>query len=328
MPESDNSTPPNGSGNGSGNGTGPGYDGVTTLRPPRRLRSPKGRKPMAPLPPRRTLWRKIVLTFQIIFVVFIILASIGGYFLYEKALYYKAKAETIDLKKLDDVNVTSTFYDVNGEELGRIFVEDRVVLKPEEIPDTLRQAVMAAEDRRFYQHGAIDYWGILRALHQNFGGHSRGVQGGSTIEQQLAKHLIGDFSRTMDRKFLEAFVAIRLEKALTKDEIMNYYLNRIYFGKGYFGVGAAARGYFGKEAKDLTVPECALLAGIIRAPTSSSPRTDTCTRPRCAATSRSSRCTRRATSGRTRNIRARSTRPSASCRPSPTACSRSSWRRR
>src|ERR1700722_13080733 len=83
--------------------------------------------------------------------------------------------------------------------------------------------------------------------------------GGSTIEQQLAKHLIGDFSRTLDRKFLEAFVAIRLEQNLTKDQIMNYYLNRIYFGKGYFGGGAAARGYFGKEAINMTVPECALL---------------------------------------------------------------------
>jgi penicillin-binding protein 2 len=133
---------------------------------------------------------------------------------------------------------------------------------------------MAAEDRRFLEHGAIDYWGILRALREDLSNKAHGVQGGSTIEQQLAKHLIGDFSRTLDRKFLEAFVAVRLEQNLTKDQIMNYYLNRIYFGKGYFGVGAAARGYFGKEAKDMTVPECALLAGIIRAPTSSSPRVD------------------------------------------------------
>ncbi len=206
--------------------------------------------------------------------IFVVLAAIAGYLIYEKGLYYYARAETIDLKKLDDLNVTSTFYDVNGEELGRIFVEDRIELKPEQIPESMRQAVMAAEDRRFYEHGAIDYWGILRALRENLGKHAHGVQGGSTIEQQLAKHLIGDFSRTLDRKFLEAFVAIRLEKALTKDQIMNYYLNRIYFGKGYFGVGAAARGYFNKDASDLTVPECALLAGIIRAPTSSSPRTD------------------------------------------------------
>jgi len=221
-----------------------------------------------------SFWRKLWLAIQIGFVVLIIASSILGYFAYEKALVYYARAETYDLKKLDDLNVTSTFYDVNGEELGRIFVEDRIVLKPEEIPPAMREAVIAAEDRRFYQHGAIDYWGIMRAFRENLSKKAHGVQGGSTIEQQLAKHLIGDFSRTMDRKFLEAFVAIRLEQHLSKDQIMNYYLNRIYFGKGYFGVGAAARGYFGKEAINLTVPECALLAGIIRAPTSSSPRVD------------------------------------------------------
>ncbi len=249
-------------------------DGVKGPAQPRRMEQPK-RIARAPQPKKKwTLWRKIVLTFQVIFIVGMVLACIVGYFIYEKALVYYARAENYDLKKLDDLNVTSTFYDVNGEELGRIFVEDRIVLKPDEIPDIMRQAVMAAEDKRFYEHGAIDYWGIVRALREDLTRKSHGVQGGSTIEQQLAKHLIGDFSRTMDRKFLEAFVAIRLEQNLTKDQIMNYYLNRIYFGKGYFGVGAAARGYFGKDASQLTVPECALLAGIIRAPVSSSPRVD------------------------------------------------------
>ncbi|MCE0483432.1 MAG: transglycosylase domain-containing protein [Methylacidiphilales bacterium] len=244
-----------------------------SLAPPRRLRRSRGERNQ---PPKKkwSFWKKVWITFQIGVLIVIILGSVAGYFIYEKALVYYARAETYDLKKLDDLNVTSTFYDVNGEELGRIFVEDRIVLKPDEIPDTMREAVMAAEDRRFRDHGAIDYWGILRAMRENLLKKSHGVQGGSTIEQQLAKHLIGDFSRTMDRKFLEAFVAIRLEQNFTKDQIMNYYLNRIYFGKGYFGVGAASRGYFGKEARDLTVPECALLAGIIRAPTSSSPRVD------------------------------------------------------
>lgn len=246
---------------------------TATLAPPRRIKT--SRRDRSPTPKKkRSFWRTVWIGIQIFLLVLIVLGSVLGYFAYEKALVYYARAETYDLKKLDDLNVTSTFYDINGEELGRIFVEDRIVLKPDEIPDTMREAVMAAEDKRFKDHGAIDYWGILRALRENLIKKSHGVQGGSTIEQQLAKHLIGDFSRTMDRKFLEAFVAIRLEQSLTKDQIMNYYLNRIYFGKGYFGVGAAARGYFGKDAMKLTVPECALLAGIIRAPTSSSPRAD------------------------------------------------------
>ena len=253
-----------------------GNEPTATLPPPRRVGGSRRNRPTAPSKPKRkwSFWRTIWAGIQICGIIVIVLGTVLGYFVYEKALEFYAKAETYDLKKLDDLNVTSTFYDVNGEELGRIFVEDRIVLKADEIPDTMRQAVMAAEDRRFKDHGAIDYWGILRALHENLGKKSHSMQGGSTIEQQLAKHLIGDFSRTMDRKFLEAFVAERLERSLTKDQIMNYYLNRIYFGKGYFGVEAAARGYFGKDAIQLTVPECALLAGIIRAPTSSSPRVD------------------------------------------------------
>lgn len=242
--------------------------------PPRRSSMARRSRPAPPPKPKRSFWRILWITFQIGFLIFLIAGSVAGFFAYQKALEFYTKAEAVDLKKLDDLNVTSSFYDINGEELGRIFVEDRIVLKPDEIPKIMRQAVMAAEDRRFFQHGAIDYWGILRAVHENITKHGKAVQGGSTIEQQLSKHIIGDFSRTMDRKLLEAFVALRLERTLTKDQIMNYYLNRIYFGKGYFGVGAAARGYFGKEAKNLTVPECAMLAGIIRAPTSSSPRTD------------------------------------------------------
>jgi penicillin-binding protein 2 len=244
------------------------------LQQPRRIDGSRREPKSAPAKKQMSFWRKLWLGIQIGFIVTIVLGCVLAYFAYEKALVFYARAETFDLKKLDDLNVTSTFYDVNGDELGRLFVEDRIVLEPDQIPPAMRQAVMAAEDRRFYQHGAIDYWGILRAFRENLSKKSHGVQGGSTIEQQLAKHLIGDFSRTMDRKFLEAFVAIRLEQSLSKDQIMNYYLNRIYFGKGYFGVGAAARGYFGKEAINMTVPECAMLAGIIRAPTSSSPRVD------------------------------------------------------
>jgi penicillin-binding protein 2 len=243
--------------------------GGGTLSPPRQVRPERVVAPKR----KRTFWRRVWVWTQVVLAVLIIGACIAGYFIYQAAQTYYKRAEAIDLNKLNDVSVTSTFLDSNGEELGRIFVEDRVILKPDQIPQMMREAVMAAEDRRFYEHGAIDYWGIMRALRENLSKKSHVQQGGSSIEQQLAKHLIGDFSRTLDRKFLEAFVAVRLEQHYTKDEILNYYMNRIYFGKGYFGIGAAARGYFGKDdALQLTLPECALLAGIIRAPTSSSPR--------------------------------------------------------
>jgi penicillin-binding protein 2 len=250
-----------------------GIEDVTTLPPPRNRRSDSPSSGPAPKKKKRSFWRWLWIWTQVALAVVIIASCIIGWFVYQQGKVYYERAQKIDLGKLNDVNETSTFLDINGEELGRIFVEDRIVLKPDQIPDLMRKAVMAAEDRRYYEHGAIDYWGILRAFREDIGRKNH-VQGGSTIEQQLAKHLIGDFSRTMDRKFLEAFVAVRLEQNYSKDEILNYYLNRIYFGKGYFGVGAAARGYFGKEASQLTLPECAMLAGIIRAPTSSSPRTD------------------------------------------------------
>src|SRR5258708_39630669 len=124
-----------------------------------------------------SLWRRLWLGIQVCLVVVIIGGCVLGYIIYKKALVYYARAETYDLKKLDDLNVTSTFYDSNNTELGRIFVEDRIVLNHGEIPDIMRQAVMAAEDRRYYQHGAIDYWGILRALRENLGKTTK-VQGG------------------------------------------------------------------------------------------------------------------------------------------------------
>jgi penicillin-binding protein 2 len=245
--------------------------GAATTSPPRTRR---GASPApGPKKRKRSIWRTLWIWTQVALAVVIIGVSVAAYFIYQRAQVYYQRAEKIDLNKLNDVNETSSFVDVNGEELGRIFVEDRIVLKPEQIPDLFRKAVMAAEDKRYYEHGAIDYWGMARALRQDLE-HKGRVQGASTIEQQLAKNVIGDFRRTMDRKFLEAFVAVRIEQHYSKDEILNYYMNRIYFGKGYFGVGAAAKGYFGKDASELSLPECALLAGIIRAPVSSSPRTD------------------------------------------------------
>jgi len=200
------------------------------------------------------------------FVMAIILGCILGYFAYEKALVYYARAATYDLKKLDDLNVTSTFYDVNNEELAAF----------------LSRTASSSSPRRFRRPCARRSCGgrspVLRAWRDRLLGYlrpsgnlskkSHGVQAAArsssnwpSISSAIFPHDGPQISR--------AFVAIRLEQNLTKDQIMNYYLNRIYFGKGYFGVGAAARGYFGKEAKDLSVPECALLAGIIRAPTSS-----------------------------------------------------------
>lgn len=210
-----------------------------------------------------------------------VLSSLGGLIFLIATLWlisvvqwlrpYYVKAESYDLKTLDDFNVTTIFYDRHGEDIGHLFVEDRTLLKHDEIPEQMRHAAVAIEDRHFYKHGGIDYRGLLRAIYVD-AKTLRRSQGASTITQQLAKHVIGRFEKTLERKLEEAFLARRIEKAYTKDQILDYYLNRIYFGKGHFGLASAAKGYFGKEAKDLTLSECATLAGIIRAPNSASPR--------------------------------------------------------
>ncbi|MFQ3671515.1 MAG: transglycosylase domain-containing protein, partial [Verrucomicrobiia bacterium] len=205
----------------------------------------------------------------VIFVGILAVAAGVAAYLYLEPYYHKA--QTYDLGKLDDYDVTTTFFDKDGNVIGRLFTEDRIVLRRDQIPDRMRDAILAVEDRRFYSHGGIDFQGLARAAWINLR-LGRAAEGGSTVTQQLAKHLMGDFSRTIERKAVEAFLALRIEKAHSKDEILDYYLNRIYFGTGYFGLGAAAKGYFGKDAADLTIGECALLAGIVKSPNSSSPR--------------------------------------------------------
>jgi penicillin-binding protein 2 len=183
------------------------------------------------------------------------------------------KAREYDLSHLENLPVKTILYDSQGAAIGQLFVENRVMLREEEIPDNMRKTILAAEDRRFYWHMGIDPLGILRALRSNLTA-GRITQGGSTLTQQLAKQVIGDYRRRYSRKFVEMFVALRLEMAFTKSEILTHYLNRVYFGSGYFGLEAAAQGYFGKPASGLTLEECAVLAAIVRAPASYSPRQD------------------------------------------------------
>jgi len=187
------------------------------------------------------------------------------------AAKYRDAAEKIDLARLSEFSETTIFYDRRGQEIGRLFFEDRQVLQHHEIPDIMRWAILAAEDANFYKHGGIDYRGILRAALANIR-KGRATQGGSTITQQLAKHAIGIFARKLDRKLTEFFLAKRIEAKFSKDEILDLYINRIYFGKGYYGLAAAANGYFHKKPHELTLGECAMLAGIVRAPNTYSPR--------------------------------------------------------
>ncbi len=140
----------------------------------------------------------------------------------------------------------------------------------EDLPSELIYAVMAIEDRRFYEHAGMDPLGIARAAVINLM-HGDVVQGGSTITQQLAKNLFLSHERTLRRKIQEALLAFWLENELTKDEILTAYLNRVYFGSGAYGVEAAANTYFNKSARDLNLQESAMLAGLLKAPSRYSP---------------------------------------------------------
>ena len=188
--------------------------------------------------------------------------------------YYSARAGLINIDVIKEMPKASILYDYQGHAFGRFFDENRIPLPANQpVPKLLTEAVIATEDRRFYSHGAIDPVGMVRAAVVNFLGHG-GRQGGSTITQQLARNSIGQLQRTYDRKLLEIFLAHRIAKAYTKDQIIRYYLDRIYFGQGLYGAETTANAFFGVSARQLSLSQCALLAGMISSPNASSPWKD------------------------------------------------------
>ena len=187
--------------------------------------------------------------------------------------HYSRKADTFDLGALDRIHQGSNVLGEDGNELGRIFIEHRVIVEFEDIPQVMINALLATEDSRYYDHSGVDYKGICRSLVSNVKA-GRIEQGGSTISQQLARHVYRLSGRTYDRKLTEIFIARRMEKEYGKDEILTHYLNNIYMGSGFHGVAAASQGYFGKDLKDISVEEAALLAGIIKSPSIYNPFDD------------------------------------------------------
>ncbi|HZL39440.1 MAG TPA: PBP1A family penicillin-binding protein [Pseudolabrys sp.] len=169
-------------------------------------------------------------------------------------------------KRLPSIQIV----DVNGRPLATRGDAGGAVLPLKEMPGYVPKAFVAIEDRRFYEHYGVDPWGISRALIANI--LHRGVaQGGSTITQQLAKNLFLTQERTIHRKLQEAMLAIWLERKFTKTQILELYLNRVYFGSGAYGIEQAAQRYFGKSARQLSLPEAAILAGLVKSPSRLAP---------------------------------------------------------
>ena len=182
----------------------------------------------------------------------------------------REKSETFDLAELNKLESASIIYDRNGKELARLYVLNRTPITIKKVPQHMVDALVAQEDSRFFQHDGVDIIGIVRAVYLNFRAGEE-TQGASTITQQLARQTFNLMERSYKRKILEAFVARRIEKVHSKSEILEMYLNRIYFGKGFYGIQAASRGYFDKDVSELNIEEAATLAGLIKSPNRLSP---------------------------------------------------------
>lgn len=211
------------------------------------------------------LGKKYVLSLLILIPVFTLLGIAAGYFI--SNLF-----ELPNIEQLQSYNPsqTTTVYSKDGEVLAEFFTEKRAVVSLSDIPDSLKKAFIAVEDHRFYQHPGMDVIRILKAIWIDFVTWSR-AQGASTITQQLARNLFLTQKRTISRKVKEIILAIQIERRFSKDEILEMYLNQIYFGHGIYGVAEAASYYFGKPISQISLSEAALLAGIPNNPGQYSP---------------------------------------------------------
>jgi penicillin-binding protein 1A len=176
------------------------------------------------------------------------------------------------IEKLQDYkpNLASQIWSKDGILLAELGLEKREIVEMNDVPTRVVDAFLSAEDDKFFEHKGVDYLGLTRAMFANFKA-GKVVQGGSTITQQVAKSLLLSSERSITRKLKDFILAQRIEEKLTKKEILYLYLNQVYLGGGYYGVKAAARGYYNKELKDMTVAESAMLAGLLVAPGKYSP---------------------------------------------------------
>ena len=215
-------------------------------------------------------------------------AVAGLYFLDQFLEPYRERALTYDLDLVDDVEEPSLILDRHGREIGRMFVQNRSLVGIDAVPEHMINALLAQEDQRFFKHKGVDWVGVARAVYLNLKAGSV-TQGASTITMQLARNAYDLKTEAnergesgIERKIVEAFLALRIEEGLSqqfpggdgreaKMKVLEYYLNRIPFGSGYYGIRSAALGYFGKEPRDLTIEECCSLVACVKNPATLSP---------------------------------------------------------
>lgn len=229
-------------------------------QPERNWRGETGLK----LPFYRRGWFSAILAFGI-------LCLVGAFGVYSMIFGpLRADAEKFDLEELKKLESASLIYDRNGDEMARLYVLNRTPVPITDVPQHFIDALVAQEDSRFFKHDGVDYIGLGRAIKENIVAREV-TQGASTITQQLARQTFNLMEKSYKRKILEAFLAQRIEKHYSKPEILELYLNRIFFGLNFYGVQAASRGYFGKDVKDLSIEESATICGLIKSPNNIQP---------------------------------------------------------
>ncbi|MEO8440798.1 MAG: PBP1A family penicillin-binding protein [Spartobacteria bacterium] len=221
---------------------------------------PKGAAPRTKKK-RRHAWRWVLAFFLVSLPLGAIVAVLS---------FYAVWAQTFDLKRLGLMPERNTVFDVDGKIYSRLAGANRLKVPLKEVSPLFIKALLAREDTRFYEHGGIDWRGVARALYRDITSGSV-KEGASSITQQMARNSLPLGGRTLSRKLLEAMVALRIERELSKDQILELYVNRIYFGSGCYGVETASQSYFGKTAAKLDLSESAVLAGLIRSPNRFSP---------------------------------------------------------
>ncbi|MBO8129470.1 MAG: penicillin-binding protein 1A [Peptococcaceae bacterium] len=218
---------------------------------------------------KKKKYRLSFLRLFIVVIAFVLLA--GGAGAFGLVVVSLKDLPAFDIEKLYPPNATR-IYDKNGELITRIGQENRVPVDIKQVPPIVKKAVLAAEDSRFYQHHGIDFRRIAAAAWHDITSGNLTAQGASTITQQLVKNSFLSPDKSFKRKIQEVFLAIQVERHYTKDEILEMYLNRMYFGEGAYGIQTASQTYFGKDVQDIEAPEeAALLAGLLQAPSYYSP---------------------------------------------------------
>ena len=224
-------------------------------------------------------WRRFALRFAIVLGVAALTLFLIGYTLFTSVTAkYQKWAEEFNLEDINNLDHPCIIFDRNGEEIGRIYDENRSYVTYDKISRAMIDALVAQEDKNFWNHNGFDPVGILRAAKEAAAAGGQANQGASTITQQLARNAYDLEQRTMarggsryERKVVEIFLAMRIEEKYDKQQILEFYINRVYFGRGFYGIRAASLGYFGKEPADLTVREAASIAALIKNPENYNP---------------------------------------------------------